>query len=314
MVTVQTVTHRTSTETAAPESRDGAAKKNNSPTNPYLRNSQGSNMGPQSQNRNGSIKKCLKAGASRKKHRASYSRMIVGGQRQFIPELHCRLCKIRAEQGSDKAKNYKKGHHQKCPYKPKRGQDAQVAPLSSFFTSSATMRNNGLIVAPPDKFQQCQIQVDQMTEQTMVHCAGHSTPKTSLKLKKADADTRSNFYETQQATEVDLATDIRREIEIRISEVKNGEKFKWAASTGASVAISLAIDYICSQFEGRRSKSTNSALPFTPVFGESIKRYYELFPSGTATFTFPKDMATIPSRYYHQIEGESFIYLDCSIN
>ena len=79
--------------------------------------------------------------------------------------------------------------------------------------------------------------------------------------------------------EVDLATDIRLELESRMKLVTDGTNYEWAAKISCPIAISLAIDYLVGTFTHRRPKDDSGNLPQSPEFQRALGNYNKLFPT-----------------------------------
>jgi hypothetical protein len=258
--------------------------------NPYhtSTSSHSKTMGLQSQLRNGSVKRCKKK-ATKAKHLRPTSRMVFGSSLPFIPEVHCRLCKKRSI-SQEEAKKYKHGHHKKCPKKPDSKnktnvthanpwQPAVAASSSSLGYRRETLYPMGIIATTNQRLGDNPIDEDEDDLAPPEHA--------------------------------DFVTDLRSEMESsNRALLENDDEKKWATNATAPVAYCLAIDHILSQFEHRRKKSKDAMLPHTEDFRSQINRYYELFPLGNCEFVFPKDHNRRPSPVYHQIEGQSMIYLD----
>ena len=108
-------------------------------------------------------------------------------------------------------------------------------------------------------------------------------------------------------------TYIRGVIDSRIAAHKNHGFFEWAYSGKANTSMLLAIDYIISTFDHKKTSATNSPLPSTISFNEAIKNYRHFFRPGECSFTFPPDMSpsySSPSPFYDSIARECFLYVD----
>ena len=66
-------------------------------------------------------------------------------------------------------------------------------------------------------------------------------------------------------------------------------ELKWLEKSKYLRAITLAIDYIVTRFEHRKSSKTDDPLPATSNFLEAMERYHAYFPRKTCIYTFPPD-------------------------
>ena len=265
-------------------------------------------MGIQSQNRNSSIKTMKKKGTQAKKKRMSHSRMVIGGALEFDHSKHCRLCVIYNTKGKEAAKKYKKGHHPKCPHRTKppstqRNKIERYVPSSTAAMLTAVSAQNKEQCSLKNALTFLNLGSVPATVQRMV-------PLGSIASLNHDSDQPIGDVNSEDDVPLDFVLELRQELDKRMNEFKNGQKFEWAKRTRAPIVVTLAIDYVTSLFAHRRNKATDGTLPTTNNFEVAMDRYYELFPQHTCLFKFPVDLSKCPSPHWHQLQGSSFIYLD----
>jgi hypothetical protein len=263
-------------------------------------------MGPQSQQNNGSIKKCRKAASTyRKKQRKPKEYMVSGHAIVFDRLKHCRRCQKyekykSAEITKREWESYKHGHHDSCEFRKKKTKENQETTMDNFtarvkqarcIARKEALENDGRLVGDV-----------QVTVQNFVPM-GASATKT---------DRLPTTPSTDRVKKVDFVYDLIEYVEKRIEECKKGEH-KWIKQSAAPTEVALTIDYILPQFEHRRESSVDAVLPTTPSFLAAASNYYQLFPEGTATLKLPKDMSPDPSPIYHPLEGQELMYLDWNL-
>ena len=286
--------------------------------NPYIfrvPSSYEKEMGPQSQRRNGSVKACKKRATQAKHRRTPMARMVLGARLPFIRELHCKLCKIRAQpNGTETSKNYKKGHHPDCPAKPQDARTGQKTTMLAFvkrngFAAEVSMANTIPTAVQPasNMSQNCN---SATTTTSMGFTTDHLRPMGSIAPYKFG---KESYFDAREELR-DFVTDIKLELESKMAETMKNDAISWTANKAAPAVFSLAAQYLMEQVKHRRSPSVSAVLPQTKDFQDGISRYYELFPMGTCEFKFAKDISSQPSPVYHLLEEETMVYLDWQLS
>jgi uncharacterized protein YllA (UPF0747 family) len=67
---------------------------------------------------------------------------------------------------------------------------------------------------------------------------------------------------------------IREVMDDTLGAMNLDKVFKWLEKTKYSMAMTMAIDHIVSQFEHRKSSKTEDPLPTTALFLEAMDRYH----------------------------------------
>lgn len=290
-----------------------------------------SNMGISSRNANGSIKKMKKKGATRAKFKLNTLRDTLRGAHYyvsshitFIPAVHCQLCKRRAISKA-LADGYHHGHNPKCPNKPSNRKRLQKKGISITPWQRAAASSVRHQPAAPNN-NNGGSELTEVASQRTNRQLQNAMPPTSIAYSKASYTRMGTLrllpslmpnwllpemQTTGESPPIDFAVLMKCAIDKIMDRLDDPNcDFAWAKNSKAPAPIACAVDLILQQFTGRRKKSPDGILQFTDDFQERIKRYYEFFPMKSCCFKFPTDLGANPSPHYHQIEGQSIIYLD----
>jgi len=272
-------------------------------------------MGPQSQRLVGSIKKCKQRATNRNKKRKVAPLAFKDGV-VFVPDEHCKVCLSRKQKEAGRDVNVpKRAHHRLCPLN-RSNQHKKSRLLTDYMLLNGS---TGQVSAPRAVVFGAN-EVPKVSTTTAPELGNHQVLTTDLvnpngqtnQAKTRPTVTPDGFFDCRDR-EVDLATDIRLELESRMKLVTDGTNYEWAAKISCPIAISLAIDYLVGTFTHRRPKDDSGNLPQSPEFQRALGNYNKLFPTRTLEFRFPPDLTgpgNPPSPLYHQVEGEAFMYLD----
>ena len=272
-------------------------------------------MGINSRYANGSIRKMKKRGQRRNKFgigRTGGHHFFVTDQCDFKPETDCPLCK-RYAQSKEGANKYKHGHHRDCPNKPCNRKKLQIErrhinpwrplPTKATNTSTGAPDNNPI--------GQSSIQYTRATYRRM-GSVGHSPAPVANSILPFFQTASNDSDDDSSIMPTDFITDMRTNMDMRVSQAAQpGSEYTFVLESSAPAAVVSAWDHLLSQFTGhRRPARADGSLPHTPGFQQCVERYYETFHMNSCDFTFPNDHAMDPSPNYHQLEGQTFIYLD----
>jgi hypothetical protein len=298
-----------------------AARESNNTVNNVATNSVVTDltMGNQSQLRNGAIRKCKKR-ATKNKTRRVYKQNAIGGGVAFVAHLHCVVCKaIRLVSQGKNVSIPHRAHDKRCRVNRKtKGLSAM-----SVYVDREAAQNIAINNAP----------IDSVLGRRLAREASTNINRFFAPLTQQTTPVRNMTALLQVATDNVVATSnemanfthkshqnqpsIREVMDDTLGAMNLAEEFKWLEKTKYSMAMTMAIDHIVSQFEHRKSSKTEDPLPTTTLFLEAMDRYHTYFPQKKCIYTFPPDVCCNgdadsyrPSPHYHFIEGESFMYLD----
>jgi hypothetical protein len=255
------------------------------------------NMGIQSQNREGSIKKAMKRGTKIKNRAASSKQAAIDGGLAFDAEYHCIVCRARRLIRSGIPTTVPKRKHD--PRCSKNTTTHGMSPTTVFVekeTARYIAANRAPIVAAPappagtQSFFQKKI-----TNRTI-----STKPSSMIPSHPPVTKARNNLASP---------TNLRRELESRIKVLDRGDEkgtYKWARNNKYATALGLLVDYMCSKFVHKRGATT-------PAAQEAIATYRQFFLPGSLSFTFPmevNDQGTSPSPHYHALEGQTILLID----
>ena len=233
-------------------------------------------MGIQSQNRNGSIKSCRKNATKRKKaskHKIVHTREAA--VLAFSPE-NCELCKRKAL-SVEKARSYHHGHHRFCPNKKE----------------NKGLMFNSRLKKPPSK-----------GKPVVPHRAQKKAASALVfNVYPSESSHKNIMTKVGNRTSSDLVSGLRRFLDNNMKPFDELEKI----GKQHPFVYQLVMEFLLDQFQHQRS---DKGLLATTNSQEAMTRYYKLFPEGSCLFTIPKDLSSVPSRYYHQVEGQQMFYLE----
>lgn len=235
-------------------------------------------MGIQSQRRNGAIAKCKKRGTKlMTKHRSQHK---IENADNFVPSLHCRICRVRHENMKREVENPPRSslnlphrsHHKLCPQnRITRGKSVLIGQekamdVSSLMFQTVQQRTAALPIAPFNK------------------TTSHGVQSFSQ------------------------ATFLRHEVDLRMKKIAD---YSWVGTKKYPKVVGLMVDYICTLFEHRKPSSTAASMPSTFALDNAMDTYRQFFIEGSLVFTFPKEVSSFsPSPFYHALEGTTIYHVD----
>ena len=217
-------------------------------------------MGPQSQRLVGSIKKCKQRATNRNKKRKVAPLAFKDGV-VFVPDEHCKVCLRRKQKEAGRDVNVpKRAHHRLCPLN-RNNQNKKARLLTDYLLLNGSTGE----VSAPRAVVFGQKQVPKVTREVAPELGNAEVRTTDLvdptnQVNQATTRpqvTPDGFFDCRER-EVDLATDIRLELDSRMKLVTEGTDYKWATKSSCPIAIGLAIDYLVGSFTHRRPKDASS--------------------------------------------------------
>ena len=312
---------------AAPSSHDDKDNDNSS------EGSSDDPMGIDAKKARGSIRKCRKVGAKRTKWKLNPlrgSHYFVARRTEFIPEAHCKLCKRRSISQA-LAKSYHHGHHKRCPNKPKnkgrlqrknvytnpwqrQSQQQSAAGTTSNGTGAASTRSTNQ--DQENGMHQMEVQPTSIAySKASYRRMGTLGLLLNLMPNWLLPEFRTTMEDNKQSPPVDFAKSMRLAVDQILESISQpNAEFAWVKNCKAPAPFVCAIDLMLKQFAHRRQKNPDGILPVTEEFEEQIERYYEFYPMHSCSFQFPIDLEANGSPHYHQIEGQTIIYLDWQLS
>jgi len=317
----------------------GAARKNATIHNPYIKRASAATMGLQSQHRQSSLRQLKKAAAARNKAKAKSNggkglvQVGLPGRKAFIALRDCKVCKLTQwrKEGRRYPRNHKKagqlmivphrGHHWRCELnRSTRGKSARwveveriaeanirannIPPASLGCSSGTTAAFKGafLKVAPPT-----------LPGAVADALQNNVEPPDEVPMGVESPGETPNGANT--ASPDALALELRLELERRLEALGNDTSgitrlSKLVAQCSAPPAIALLFDYISSETIVKFANDCNTETRRV-AFANSLEKRHRFFPGDTAFFTFPRDaLSPNPHPRYHAIEGCKIFILD----
>jgi hypothetical protein len=271
-------------------------------------------MGIQSQNREGSIKKCRKTATRVKHKRRKLQQSAVTGGLAFNPERDCIICEALAKSrrlgrlGITVAIPHR-SHDARCP-KNRKTQGRSERFVQDNKTTAENLKNNsepimhGVLPVGTTASQKAHaLNLNKTNSQE------NEQNSSDKQTQNADGQiTKEGFLDTRMNT-TSIATELHKELNEQIAQLGKSEDYDWLQNCPAPTPIALLMDYILAQFEHRRPKEPG--LPTTASFLESQEHYNRFFAPGECFFKFqgPKSGEAISPKY-HSIIGQSIFVLD----
>ena len=275
---------------------------------------QQTNMGIQSQKRDGAVRKCMKRGTKLKaKHKvvSHHQQAILNGAVAFDPIEHCDICKAQYQNDvlEIPTRVPKRAHHKACVHnRATRGHSE----MTVFFNKEAAKNlaaRNGISMKQRQSIKKKKAPTTgffvRRTTNRKMNNVGPSIGPTF-----AASTTATNYNSKKLANPASL----RLELDFRMEKLEKGDDYQWVLQNKKyPAAVGLMADYIMSLFEHRKPSTTTAPLPNTVVTQDAILKYRQFFSPGSLSFTFPMDVNDhnhAPSPNYHLLEGESILHVD----
>jgi hypothetical protein len=273
-------------------------------------------MGIQSQRRDGSIASARRRG-TKAKHKLKQT--AISGGVAFAPHLHCSVCKARYQKarGIQHVTEPHRSHHKKCPKnRATRGLSARTVEVERLAEENI-LRNN--VLYHTNQPILTREQAGLMTANYFIprgasmeppRPAGTSTPSTTVPLPATTTPASP-----EQGSVIRAALD-----DLMHKMSQNKPELDFARQSKYPTELMLSIQFVCSQLG--HTKPTNTSKPFTTNlnYNSGRSKYRQFFQNpGSCLFTFPHEETSAlnalnannkPSPHYHNVAGDSFIYLD----
>ena len=263
-------------------------------------------MGIQSQRRQGSI-------ASARRHGTKTKHVLqsaVNGGVAFAPHLHCPVCKARHLKARGVTVNEPhRPHHKKCPRNRKtRGLSERTVQVERICNNN--IRRNNTLYYPTDIPILSHAQTAALRSNYFIP---RHQPTNSHTSASTGVPPITNTQAIMPPTSVDTGTAIRTALDELIE--KNTHQADLHMPNGKYPAeLTLAICWVIKQFTHLKFSDTSKPLGAHFGYNTGRSKYRQFFQPGSCTFTFPQEefghTRITPSPHYHNIVGESFIYLD----
>jgi hypothetical protein len=282
-------------------------------------------MGIQSQQREGAIKKCKKRATKRLTKHALRQHPIDAGGVAFVAIENCAICKAKhlCARGIN-TRIRKRAHHKACPKNLKIRGTSEITGFvnkeaaRNLAANRAPIRNKTVdkISSPHQGFFFAHCTNHRCTNRVATTAPRPSTTTVTTRIPAACAGLLTGLSTTAvaSASVSTLAdpTSPRRELDERMKKLESeGDDYSWLDNKKYPAAIGLMVDYILNLFEHRKPASTAAPAPDTVTKQEAIEKCRAFFRPGSFEFEFQKDRCNAPpSPHYHALEGQTILHVD----